>query len=167
MCSDLYEDETLHINTSRERMQFSDFPMPVDYPDYPHHTLIAKYFAAYAERFNLRRLIRFATGVEHAEPRAEGGFTLTLSGGSREDFDALVVANGHHWDPAFPDPPPAGSFAGQSIHSHAYVDPDEPLALRSTRVLVVGMGNSAMDIACELSHPGVAARVLLCTRRGA
>jgi dimethylaniline monooxygenase (N-oxide forming) len=34
----------LHINTSRDRMEYSDFPMPKSYPDYPHHTQIAAYF---------------------------------------------------------------------------------------------------------------------------
>ena len=32
----------LHINTSRERMQYSDFPMPKSYPDFQHHAQIAR-----------------------------------------------------------------------------------------------------------------------------
>ena len=161
---------SLHINTSRERMQFRDFPMPADYPDYPRHDLIARYFADYARAFDLYRVIRFETAVERAEPRAEGGFRLTLraaSGVTMEDFDALVVANGHHWDPALPDPAIPGEFTGLEMHSHAYIDPDEPHALRGKRVVIVGMGNSAMDIACELGHPGVAEQVFLSARRGA
>ena len=158
---------SLHINTSRERMQFRDFPMPKSYPDYPKHDLIARYFQDYAEAFELQRQIRFQTGVERAQPRAEGGFRLTLSSGAVEDFDALVVANGHHWDPAWPEPAIAGEFSGLELHSHAYIDPDEPHALRGKRVLVVGMGNSAMDIASELGHPGVAEQVWLSARRGA
>src|SRR3954462_13851354 len=35
---------SLHINTSRNRMEYSDFPMPKSYPDFPHHTQIAQYF---------------------------------------------------------------------------------------------------------------------------
>ena len=161
---------SLHINTSRERMQFRDFPMPRDYPDYPRHDLIARYFDDYARAFDLLRLIAFETTVEHAEPRAQGGFRLTIraSGGLQtEDFDALVVANGHHWDPAWPEPAIAGAFDGIELHSHSYIDPDEPHALRGKRVVVVGMGNSAMDIACELGHPGVAEQVFLSARRGA
>jgi dimethylaniline monooxygenase (N-oxide forming) len=158
---------SLHINTSRERMQFRDFPMPADYPDYPRHDLIARYFESYAAAFDLHRHIRFETSVQNAEPRAAGGFRLTLGDGAKEDFDALVVANGHHWDPAWPDPAIPGEFSGLEFHSHSYLDPDEPHALRGKRVLVVGMGNSAMDIACELGHPGVAEQVFLAARRGA
>jgi len=158
---------SLHINTSRERMQFRDFPMPKHYPDYPKHDLIARYFQDYADAFGLEQQIRFETSVERAEPRPAGGFRLALSSGAVEDFDALVVANGHHWDPAWPEPAIAGEFSGLELHSHAYLDPDEPHALRGKRILVVGMGNSAMDIACELGHPGVAEQVWLSARRGA
>jgi len=158
---------SLHINTSRERMQFRDFPMPKHYPDYPKHDLIARYFQDYADAFGLEQKIRFETSVERAEPRAAGGFRLTLSSGEVEDFEFLLVANGHHWHPAWPEPAIPGEFSGLELHSHAYLDPDEPHALRGKRVLVVGMGNSAMDIACELGHPGVAEQVWLSARRGA
>ena len=85
---------SLHINTSRERMQFRDFPLPAEYPDYPRHDLIARYFESYAEAFGLHRHIRFETRVERAEPRPQGGFRLTLNRGAVEECDALVVANG-------------------------------------------------------------------------
>jgi cation diffusion facilitator CzcD-associated flavoprotein CzcO len=158
---------SLTINTSRDRMQFADFPMPRDYPDYPGHERMAAYFQAYAEQFALHQRIRFRTRVERVEPDREGGFTVSLAGGQSERYGAVVVANGHHWDPAWPDPPIPGRFLGVSLHSHAYVDPSEPHDLRGKRVVVVGFGNSAVDIACELAGPGAAARVLLSTRRGA
>ena len=77
----------------------------------------------------------------------------------------LVVCNGHHWDPRYPDFP--GSFAGPTIHSHHYIDPTEPLELEGKRVLVVGIGNSAVDIVSELARKGVAERVFISTRSGA
>src|SRR3954468_2148201 len=63
---------TLHINTSRERMQFPDFPMPRSIPDFPHHTHIARYFDAYVDHFGVRDRIRFDTRVERAERLADG-----------------------------------------------------------------------------------------------
>src|SRR4051812_18155197 len=45
---------SLHINTSRDRMEYSDFPMPRDYPDFPHHAQIARYFDAYVDHFGFR-----------------------------------------------------------------------------------------------------------------
>jgi hypothetical protein len=158
---------SLSINTSRDRMQYADFPMPRDYPDYPGHERMAAYFQAYAEHFALSRHIRFQTRVERVEQDAQGGFRVSLSDGSSRHYDAVVVANGHHWDPAWPAPPIPGDFAGVTLHSRDYVSPSEPHDLRGKRVVVVGFGNSAVDIACELGRPGGAARVVLSTRRGA
>ena len=91
---------SLHINTSRERMEYSDFPMPKSYPDFPHHSQIAAYFDDYVDHFGLRDKITFETGVEHAERGADGVWAITLDTGETRRYDALLVANGHHWDPA-------------------------------------------------------------------
>jgi hypothetical protein len=151
---------SLHINTSRERMEYSDFPMPKHYPDFPHHSHIAEYFEAYVDHFDLRRHIRFQTGVAKADRTADG-WALTLDDGSVEEFDALVVANGHHWDPRWPEPAFPGSeqFPGVQLHAHAFEDNTE---WRDKSVLVIGMGNSAMDIAVEASW--VASKTYLSAR---
>lgn len=49
----------LHINTSRERMEYPDFPMPKWYPDFPHHTHLAEYFGAYVEHIERERAKMF------------------------------------------------------------------------------------------------------------
>jgi cation diffusion facilitator CzcD-associated flavoprotein CzcO len=156
--------EGLHINTSRERMEFPDFPMPKSFPDYPHHTHIARYFDDYVDHFGLRGLIRFQTRVEKADRGPAGGWALTLDDGSVERFDALLVANGHHWDARWPEPafPGSDAFEGVQMHAHDYKS-DAPL--RGKDVVVLGMGNSAMDIAVESSY--VAASTYLAARRGA
>ena len=73
---------TLHINTSRERMEYSDYPMPKSFPDFPHHTHIAKYFNDYVDHFGFRDKIRFRTGVEHARRREDGVWDVELEGGA-------------------------------------------------------------------------------------
>lgn len=151
----------LHINTSRERMAFSDFPMPRTFPDFPHHAQIADYFASYVEHFGLARWIRFQTPVLRATRSPEGLWILTLPGGELAYADALLVANGHHWDPRWPTPAPPGEFDGEVLHAHHYVD---SAGYAGRRVCVVGMGNSAMDIAVEASW--VAEKVLLSARHG-
>jgi dimethylaniline monooxygenase (N-oxide forming) len=153
---------SLHINTSRERMEYSDFPMPKSYPDFPHHTHIAEYFNAYVDHFGFRDKISFETGVEHAARGDDGVWTLTLDGGEQRRYDALLVANGHHWDPRWPEPPFPGEFAGIQMHAHNYVENTD---FRDKNVLVVGIGNSAMDIAVESSF--VAGKTFLSSRRGA
>ncbi len=154
----------LHINTSRTRMEYSDYPMPDDYPDYPRHDQIAAYFDAYARHFGFYDRIRFETRVEHAERDAGGTWTLTLDDGESHRFDALVVANGHHWNPRWPEPafPGSDTFEGIQMHAHEYMNPD---FLTGKDVVVLGMGNSAMDLAVEGSY--VAGDVYLAARRGA
>ena len=157
---------TLHANTSRARMEYPDFPMPGTYPDFPGHTLIAQYFDNYVDHFGFRDKITFQTGVEHAAPAADGTWVVTLDSGSMRRYDALMVANGHHWHARWPEPAFAGSdlFAGLQLHSHDYTGED-PSFFCDKRVVVLGMGNSAMDIAVEASFS--AAAVYLAARRGA
>ena len=154
----------LHINTSRDRMQFSDFPMPRSCPDFPHHTDIAAYFESYVDAFGFRDKILFETRIERAELRAGGGWELTDAAGVRRGYDMLLVANGHHWDARWPEPAFAGSdeFGGTQLHAHDYRD---NAFLADKDVVVLGMGNSAMDIAVESSY--VARSTHLAARRGA
>jgi dimethylaniline monooxygenase (N-oxide forming) len=153
----------LFINTSRPRMEYSDFPMPESYPDFPHHTHIAAYFDEYVEHFGFREKISFETGVEHAARRADGVWELELDNGQTRAYDALIVANGHHWKPRWPEPPFPGAdtFAGEQLHAHSYL---ENSIFEGKRVVILGMGNSAMDIAVESSY--VAERTYLAARQG-
>jgi hypothetical protein len=156
---------SLHIDTYRDSVSFRDMPMGDDYPDYPHHERIRAYINDYADAFGLRERIRFGTEVKRADRNPDGGWRITLDDGSVDQFDCLIVGNGHHWDPRYPEFP--GSFEGETLHSHHYLSPTEPLDLTGKRVLVVGIGNSAVDIVSELSRKGVAEKVFISTRSGA
>src|SRR5689334_17955933 len=145
--------ESLHINTSRQLMEYAVYPMPEDLPDYPNHRQIAEYFDAFVDHFGLRELITFRTEVVKVTPGAEG-YDVTFRGvaaGSTPEtrhYEHVIVANGHHWNPRWPEPafPGAESFPGEQMHAHYYRTPD-PLV--GKRVLVLGIGNSACDIAVE------------------
>ncbi|HXV04702.1 MAG TPA: NAD(P)-binding domain-containing protein [Solirubrobacterales bacterium] len=158
---------SLHINTSRGLMAYKTFPMPDDYPDYPNHFQIARYFDEYVDHFGLREKIRFRTEVVKVEP-VDGEWEVTVEDpdGERETnrYRAVLVANGHHWDPRWPEPPFPGSdeFEGEQMHAHHYREPD---VLAGKRVLVLGIGNSATDIAVESSR--IADATFLAMRRGA
>jgi dimethylaniline monooxygenase (N-oxide forming) len=156
--------EGLYINTSRDRMQYADYPMPRSYPDFPHHTQIAKYFDDYVDSFGFRKTITFETRVTKVERDKNGDYRVDIEGPRGSDtgsYEMVLVANGHHWDALWPDPPFPGTFDGRQLHSHDYKSMEE---LRGRRVIVVGMGNSAMDIAVESSE--VAKATFLSARRG-
>ena len=156
---------SLHIDTSKHRLSFKDFPIPDNYPAFPHHSDIKAYLDAYADAFGLLEHIEFNNGVVHARRNDGGGWQIDDQAGNTREFDLLVVANGHHWDPRWADFP--GTFTGEAIHSHYYVDPHTPLELTGKRILVVGLGNSAADITVELSSRALQNRVTLSTRSSA
>lgn len=156
---------SLHIDTSKYRLSFQDFPIPEHYPAFPHHSQIKAYLDAYADTFGLLDNIEFTNGVLHARRLDGGGWEIEDQAGATRAFDLLVVGNGHHWDPRSPEFP--GTFTGKSIHSHHYIDPQTPLELTGKRILVVGIGNSAADITVELSSKALQNRVTLSTRSSA
>lgn len=159
---------SLHINTSKERMAYSDFPMPEDFPDYPHHSQVLEYFEAYVDHFDLRSHIQFRTEVTSITRTQDGRWSVEIRRLDSEEhsetrsYDAVLVANGHHWHPRMPEPAFEGSFQGRTLHSHDYETFE---GFEDRRVLIVGIGNSGVDIACELSR--VAAKTFISTRRGA
>lgn len=158
--------ETTHIISSKAYSQFDEYPMPDDYPDYPSHAQLAAYFIGYAREFGLYDHIRFGRMVTRAVPLEGGGFEVTtVPDGDRaapphvERFDKLIVANGHHWSPRWPEVP--GEFTGRYLHSHDF---KRAAPFEGQRVLVIGGGNSACDVAVETSR--VSTQTDLSWRRG-
>ena len=90
--------------------------------------------------------------MTRAERRPDGRWDVRPTGARRASYDALVVANGHHWDPRWPEPAFSGArpLRRRAMHSHDYTGED-PELFRDKHVVVLGMGNSAMDIAVEAS----------------
>lgn len=156
--------ETTHIISSKSLSQYEDYTWDMhdpDTPDYPSHEQLANYFEAYAQRFGLLDYIEFETLVEKAE--LVGGkwhITIKQQGETRiEVFTDLVVCNGHHWNPRWPQY--QGEFTGEYLHSHHFKKA-EPFT--GKRVLVIGGGNSACDVAVETSR--VSEKTSISMRRG-
>ncbi|XP_054240605.1 flavin-containing monooxygenase 5-like [Indicator indicator] len=159
------------INTSKEMMSFSDFPIPEHFPNYMHNSQIMEYFRIYAKHFDLLRHIRFRTSVCRVSKRPDFASTgqwevVTESKGKQEVavFDAVLVCTGHHTDAHLPlnSFPGIKKFKGHYLHSRDYKDSG---AFKDKRVVVIGIGNSGSDLAVEISQ--AAKQVFLSTRRGA
>jgi len=154
--------QTTHIISSKRLSSFEDFPMPDGYPDFPSHRQILDYFKGYAEHFGVMPHVHLCTRLDRARRDVDGRWRLTLShdAGTKEDIvDALFICTGHHSDPVMPPLP--GRFDGEMLHSHGYKHA-EPF--RGKRVLVIGGGNSACDIAVETAR--VSALTAMSLRRG-
>jgi dimethylaniline monooxygenase (N-oxide forming) len=154
---------SLHINTNRKVMAYADYPMPDDFPMFPHHSHILTYFENYVDHFGIRPHIQFKTKVIDVQKNEDGTYTVYTDTGKADIYKHVLVANGHHWNPRLPEPMFEGEFTGEIMHSHYYKTPDQ---VAGKRLLVVGIGNSAVDIACEAArqHTG---SVTISTRSGA
>lgn len=157
---------SLHLNSARQLTGYEDFPMPDDLPLYPGHRDVAAYLRSFAERTGLLAHVEPGTEVLSVRREADGSWAVTSrdarGGVSERRFGHVVVASGHHTEPAMPAelPPGADSFAGTILHSVDYRDGSD---FAGRRVVVVGMGASGVDIATDLSRH--AARTVLSVRR--
>jgi cation diffusion facilitator CzcD-associated flavoprotein CzcO len=134
--------ESLHLITARDTTCFDGYPMPAHYPLFPSRDQVRDYLLAFTERYGLAAHIRFGQEVTEATPLPTGWRVRTPSG--TDEFDALVVANGHLWKQR--RPADADAFTGHALHSGAYRSVGD---IRGDRVLVVGAGNSGCDLAVD------------------
>lgn len=132
-----------HLISPKQVQMFSDYPMPESYPDFPNNTLVLEYLRSYANHFKLHKDIQFNTLVKKIEP-IDSDWVVTLNDGTVRHYRGVVIANGHHNVPNTPEYP--GNFTGEILHSRDYKDTSQ---LKGKRVLVVGAGQSAVDIAME------------------
>ena len=135
---------SLHVNSENKVTAYKDFPFPDEAPLYPDHVQMTQYLEAYATRFNIVPRIRFRSKVAAVE-LAGAKWTVRLADGLEDTFDAVVVASGHQGTPSHP--PYAKDFSGDYLHSHSYRVPE---SFRGKHVLVIGVGNSACDIAADI-----------------
>lgn len=150
----------LHINTDTYVTQLKDFPFDDGVAAYAHHTQMFDYLRRYAEHFGVIDHVRFRSPVNHVGPAEAGGWNVETAGEGSGHYDAVVVATGHLHTPRWPEL--NGTFTGWYLHSAEYKVP-EPFA--GLRTCILGLGNSSMDIANDLSH--IASRLVVSARHGA
>ncbi len=149
---------SVKLVSSKRLTEYTDFPMPEEYPEYPCQEQAEDYLRHYASHFGLYKHIEFNTAVEEIIPE-EDYYQVKLLGGELRNYRGVVIANGHNWDPNWPEIP--GNFSGEILHSSEY---KAPKLLEGRRVLVVGAGNSGCDLAVESAHHAKA--TFHSTRRG-
>ena len=140
--------DSLHINSEPALTAYRGHPFPDGTPFFPGHRDVRRYLDEFAERTGVTARVRFRTPVAAVEPVGDtpgAGWTVRTGDGSEERFDVVVVGSGHQGTPSHPEW--AEEFTGEYRHSRDYRAP-QPFAGR--RVLVVGVGNSGLDIAADL-----------------
>ncbi|KAJ6650855.1 hypothetical protein lerEdw1_002579, partial [Lerista edwardsae] len=157
-------------NSSKEMSCFSDFPMPDHFPNFLHNTKFLEYLRLYAKHFDLLKYVKFKTTVVHVEKKQDYATTgqwivITERDGKQESstFSAVMICTGHQIEAYTPRESFPGSekFMGNCLHSRNYKNPE---GFSGKTVVIIGMGNSAADIAVEVCRK--ANKVLLSTRGG-
>lgn len=114
-------------------------------PNWPHRfsrqPAILQYMRDVADRYDVRRHVRFGTEVLGAT-YGEGRWAVSLSTGESVTVEVLVSAVGQLSRPSYPDIPGLESFAGEAFHSAVW---DHGVDLRGKRVAVIGTGASAVQ----------------------
>jgi putative flavoprotein involved in K+ transport len=138
-------------------------PFPGDPAHYPHRDEVVAYLRRYAERLTGRlggRLgvdIRTGHRVE-ALTRGGAGFVAHVADGAELTAPVVISATGGFGRAHLPPLPGLGGFEGRVLHAGEY---REPTSYAGERVVIVGGGNSAVQIGAELAEH---ARVTLATR---
>ncbi|KAK2494478.1 hypothetical protein MC885_010838 [Smutsia gigantea] len=147
--------QSVITNTSKEMSCFSDFPMPEDFPNFLHNSKLLEYFRIFAKKFDLLKYIQFQTTVLSVRRcpdfSSSGQWEVVAESRGEEHsavFDGVLVCS-------------IERFKGQYFHSRQYKHPE---GFEGKRILVIGIGNSASDIAVELSRK--ATQVFISTRHG-
>ena len=153
--------DSCHFISSKYTSGFYGFPMPSDYPDYPSWRQIRDYIRDFADKYQLKDRVTFGVGVNEALPMSDDRWKVTLSNGKSEIYEGLINATGVTWHANRPTIEGESEFTGKIIHSVEYRNAKE---FDGKRVLIVGAGNSGVDIASDAALH--AEQAYLSVRRG-
>lgn len=149
--------ETCHFITSKQLGGFVDYPMPKEYPTYPSWQLVLQYIRDFSHDYGIREHIIFNRSVTLAQPLQVAGVdawevTMTDAQGQAKKriYRGVVYASGQQWKQFIPQFEGMEKFKGQILPGNQYKSPEKQF--KNKRVLVIGAGNSGVDIAVDAAE---------------
>lgn len=144
--------DRLRLHLPKKFCELPLMPFPESFPTYPSKQQFVAYLEAYAKRFELQP--EFDNTVESAE--YDGKFWRVRTVGAKKEeteyaCTCLVVATGENAEEVVPEIDGMGDFGGTLIHTSLYKSGD---AFKGKKVLVVGCGNSGMEVCLDLCNNG-------------
>ncbi|KAK9061992.1 hypothetical protein SSX86_019176 [Deinandra increscens subsp. villosa] len=149
--------DSLKLHLPKKFCQLPHMPFPKEYPVYPTKQQFISYLESYAKHFSIHPM--FGCEVKSADYNTTMGLWRVVANGSEYLCRWLIVATGDNANPAVPEIDGLTIFGGKMVHSSGYKNGAE---FRGRKVLVVGCGNSGMEISLNLCRNG--ARVSLVVR---
>lgn len=150
--------KSAHLISSKRMTEFTDFPMKDSVADYPSHSDLLDYFQDYSKHFDLKKDFIFNADVTSITKKNDDIWEVTANEKTHQVAGVILATGTLHY-PNLPDT--KGNYSGESIHSSQYKSPD---IFKNKKVLIVGCGNSACDIAIDAIHH--AKSVNISVRRG-
>ena len=152
--------DRLHLHTVRAYSGLAHFAIPPTYPQYLSKDQYASYLRTYAAHFELKIVPRTLVKRVRQEKMDERSGWAVDAGSEPWFAPVVVIATGPYGRPITPDWPGLAQYRGETMHSSKYRG---GRAFRNQKVLVIGAGNSAMEIAVDLTERG-AAKVAISVR---
>ncbi|KAK4273163.1 hypothetical protein QN277_021617 [Acacia crassicarpa] len=157
-----YSYDRLHLHLRKEFCQLPHFPFPPSYPQYVPKKQFIQYLNDSVDHFHIRPF--FHRAVELAQYDDAHHLwrvkARNRNSGEVEDYAGrfLVVASGETAEPRVPEIEGLDSFKGKILHSTGYKNGEE---FQDESVLVVGSGNSGMEIALDLVNYGARPSIIV------
>jgi len=139
--------DSLHLFSPRRFSSFPGYAFPGPPDDYPARDEVVDYLRGYASWLGVD--IRTNSRVTDVTPDGAGGFTAHLGDGDAVSGDVLIAASGSFANPHIPQVAGREEFSGQVLTVAEY---RSPVPLAGKRVVVVGAGNSAVQVGYELAQ---------------
>ena len=140
-----YERLHLHTNKSLSNLPYKKFNRTI--PRYPSRQQVVDYLEDYQKEFSINP--HFNTNALSVKKKGSHWFTETNKGTFESGY--IIVATGAYTKPKDPDFKGKETFPGKIIHSYGYKTGRD---FKAQKVLVVGFGNSACEIAIDLYEQG-------------
>lgn len=156
----------LRLHLPKHFCELPLMPFPDDYPTYPTRQQFLTYMDNYKLHFGIRPFFRQeVVAAEHDGEywcvRTKDAMASSIDSDGEESIISsareyrskwLIVATGENAEPAVPDIEGLHSFKGQILHSSDYRSGE---TFQGKKVLVVGHGNSGMEVSLDLANHNV------------
>jgi cation diffusion facilitator CzcD-associated flavoprotein CzcO len=142
--------DRLHMHTLKKHSGLPGLVMPADYPRYPSRQQVVDYLELYAEHVGLSP--RFNEEVISAQREEGKGEWEVKTAKATYQAPFLLIGTGNAGKANLPQWQGRETFKGQILHSSEYKN---PRGLEGKKVMVVGFGNSAGEIALDLAEAGL------------
>ncbi|KAE8709361.1 putative indole-3-pyruvate monooxygenase YUCCA5 [Hibiscus syriacus] len=144
--------DRLKLHLPKQFCQLPKLPFPEDYPEYPTKRQFIEYLESYAKHFDINP--KFNECVESARYDETSGFWRVKTLGSNQTeleyiCRWLIVATGENAESVMPDIEGLDEFGGEVIHACDYKSGEK---FKEQKVLVVGCGNSGMEVSLDLCN---------------